>query len=373
MTAHPAAPRPASTARRLLAAVAVTTLGLLAAAPLALAAPTNNHVGTPYNVELNGGPVTITGGTFGATYQTPTYQAPTDTPAWPTADGEPLTPGGPGACSGREMIATTWYRILGNGGAVSVNTTGSDFDTVIAIYPAPTPSLPSALACNDDASASTFQSAMSIQSVAGNAYLIQVGGCNGANCGAAEGNLVLNVTATPPPPIGTPPPIIVPQLPPDADGDGVPENGQDLCPGFKPTRDENKDGCQDKPKPILSRLGFDAQPLGNRNALRAVRMSRAQLTLAPKGARVSVSCSRCRKPGGFRSFSFTTKRAGTNPVGRLSGVQLLRGGRLTLIVTSPERLGRKIVVTLGARRPEPKYSCLEIGSRTKRVSCSTGS
>jgi hypothetical protein len=368
MTAHPATLRPASITRRLLAAAVAATLGLFVAAPLALAAPDNDHVATPFNGALNGGPITINGGTFGATVQTPT-----STPPWPTAEGEPLTPYGPGACSGREMNATTWYRILGNGGTVSINTTGSDFDTVIAIYPAPTPSLATALACNDDASASTLQSAMSVQSVAGSAYLIQVGGCTGnTGCGANEGNLTLNVTATPPPPVGTPDPIIVPQLPPDADGDGVPETGQDLCPGFKPTRDENKDGCQDKPKPILSRLGFEAQPLDGGRTLRGVRMSRVQLTLAPKGARVSMSCTRCRKPGGFRSFSFTTTRSGTQPVGRLSGVSLLRGGRLTMIITSPERLGRKLVLTLGKRRPEPKYSCLAVGSRTKRVSCSSG-
>ena len=359
MTANPAGSRRQSRGARLLAAAAATALGLFAAAPAALAAPTNDAINLPFNVELNGGPVTINGGTFGATYQAADTYPP---------DGEPLTPGGPGACSGREMVATTWYRVLGNGGTLSINTSGSNFDTVIAVYAAPTPTLPGALACNDDVGGGNVTSAVSLPSVAGRAYLIQVGGCSGTGCGAVEGNIVLNVTATEPagPGIITLPP----PLPPDNDGDGIPENGQDKCPGVKPTRDENKDGCQDPPRAILSRFGFQAQPLGNRRAVRAVRISRAELTLAPQGARVKVSCSRCRRARGFRSFSFTAKRSGTQRIGRLSGVQLLRGGRLTVVVTSPERLGRKIVVTLGRRGPNAnRYSCLAAGSRTRRVTC----
>lgn len=362
MTVAPATSPFATRYLRVLVAAAVAVLGLFGGAPAALAAPTNDPVDAAYNVELNGGVVTIPGGTVGATYQASN--------TWPyPPDGEPLTPGGPGACSGREMVATTWYRVLGNGGVVSVNTTGSGFDTVIAVYAAPTPTVAGAVACNDDASSSTLTSATSFQSTAGNAYLIQVGGCTGTGCGEYEGHLELNVTATAPPGPGviTLPP---PPPPPDADADGIPENGQDKCPGLKPTHDENKDGCQDPPKAILSRLGFQARPIGNPRAISGITISRAQLTLAPRGARVSVSCTRCRKPRGFRSFSFTTKRAGTQPVGGLSGVRLLRGGRLTVIVTSPQRLGRKIVVTLGRRGPnDNKNTCLEVGSRTKRVPC----
>lgn len=351
----------------MLGAAAGALLAVLVLAPAALAAPTNDAVGQPYNVELNGGPVTINGGTVGATYQAP------DT--WPTSDGEPLTPGGAGTCGGREMVATTWYRILGNGGTVSINTTGSNFDTVVAVYPVPTPTFPGLLACNDDVSAGVLTSAMSIQSQAGRGYLIQVGGCTGTGCGASEGHLVLNVTATPPPPVEAPAPIFVPQLPPDSDADGVPDNGQDRCVGFKPTRDANKDGCQDKPRRITSNLGFRAAPSGSGRSL-SVRISRAQLTRVPKGARVSVSCSRCHRAGGFRRFRFTAKRFGTQPIGRLSGVRLLRGGRITVIVTRAEHLGRKIVVSLvrSARDVERnKVSCLAVGSQTRRVACSTGS
>lgn len=363
MTPQPARSRRSRTPR-MLGAAASALLALLVLAPAARAAPTNDSVGQPYNVELNGGPVTINGGTIGATYQAP------DT--WPAAEGEPLTPGGPGTCGGREMVATTWYRILGNGGTVSINTTGSSFDTVIAVYPAPTPTLSGLLACNDDASTGILTSAMSIQSEAGRAYLIQVGGCTGTGCGAYEGHLVLNVTATAAPPVEAPAPIFVPQLPPDSDADGVPDNGQDKCVGLKPTRDANKDGCQDKPKRILSDLSYDFRYLRSRGAIRGIRLSLVKLTRAPKGARVSVRCTRCRKRG-LRSHSFTAKRVGTQPMGRLNGVQLLRGARLTVIVTRAEHLGRRIVVTMGSRRDVVKLSCLAEGSGTRRVPCSTGS
>ncbi len=352
MTANPATSPFATRRLRLLFAAAATTVGMLVTAPSALAV-NNDFWENPFNAALNSHPVTL-GAALNAEATT---QA-----------NEPLTPSGPGTCGGsRTMVGTTWYRILGNGGVVSINTAGSDYDTVIAAYSAPTPLISDPLPCNDDASSTTLTSAISFQSVAGSAYLIQVGGCY--LCERADtGNLVMNITATDPPGAGV---IIVPPIePPDADLDGIPEDGRDKCPGVKPTVDVDKDGCQDPPKAILARFGYRAQPIGNPRAIRGVRISRPVLTQAPRGARVSVSCFLCRKPGGFRSFSVTTKRAGSEPIGRLSGVRLLRRGKLTLIVTAPQRLGRKIVVTLRNDGPKAvKYSCLAVGSRTQRVPC----
>lgn len=358
MTAQPATSRP-SRRSRMRAAVAAALLGGLVCAPQALAAPTNDNMAVPFNVELNGGPVTISGGTFGATEE----------------QGELLTPKGAGACGTRKMVATTWYRILGNGGTVSVDTVGSDYDTVVAVYAAPTPTLGDGLPCNDDTASGVFQSAVSFPSTAGRAYLIQVGGCTGTGCGADQGNLVLNVTATDPPPPTAPPPPPPPPPPPDTDGDGIPENGLDKCPGVRPTRDINKDGCQDKPKRILSDLSYDFRYLRSAGRIRGIRLSLVKLTRAPKGARVTASCTRCRTARGraLRSFGFTTKRIGTQSMRPLNGVRLVRGARLVVVVTSPERLGRRIAVTMGSRRDVVKLSCLAEGSRTKRVPCSTGS
>ena len=358
MTPQPARSRRSRIAR-VLGAAASALLAVLLLAPAALAAPTNDDWQNALNIDATLGPVE--GFTTDAS----------------TQDGEPLTPTGSGTCgSTRQMVATTWYRLIGNGGVISANTAGSNFDTVIAAYFAPTPTSTDPLPCNDDVAQGNLTSAISFQSELGRTYLVQVGGCTGTGCGAASGFLRMTFAFGDPPPPPTPPPpppvVITPPPPPDADGDGVPENGQDKCPGSRPTRDANRDGCQDKPKRILSDLSYDFRYLRSRGGIRGIRLSLVKLTRAPKGARVSVRCTRCRKRG-LRSHSFTTRRVGTQPMGRLNGVQLLRGARLTVIVTRAGHLGRRIVVTMGSRRDVVKLSCLAEGSRTRRVPCSTGS
>lgn len=362
MTAHSATSRRPRRRVRLFAAAAVALLGVLVAAPAAFAV-NNDNWQSPFNAAVNSFPVTLS----------PELNAEAT-----IQQDEPLTSLGPGTCNNRKMVGTTWYRILGNGGTISINTTGSDYDTVIAAYVAPTPLLSDGLPCNDDAGAGVLTSAISFQSTAGAAYLIQVGGCSA--CGGSStstGSLVLNITATePPPPPPPPPPVVVtPPPPPDADGDGIPENGADKCPGSRATRDVNKDGCQDKPKRILSDLKYEFRFLRSAGRIRGIAFSGVQLTRAPKGARVSVSCAGCRTRGGggLRAYRFTTKRLGTQPMRPLSGLQLRRGARLTVVVTAPERLGRRIVVTMGSRRDVVKLSCLALGSTRTRVPCSTGS
>lgn len=363
MNAETALPRRANVAARLLAAVAAATLGMFVAAPSALAVPNNDNVQVPFNVDLNGGPVTINGGTIGATYEV----------------NEPLTPGGTGACSGRTMISTTWYRVIGNGGTVSVNTTGSNFDTVISIYDARTLALDDGLPCNDD-NAGALTSAVSFASTAGRAYLIQAGGCFGNGCGPDQGNIVLNVTATDPPPAGTPPPVVVPAPPPpDADGDAIPENGQDRCPAVKPTRDIDKDGCQDKPQRILADLTYNYSPYRRSGVIGGLALKKVQLTRVPRSATVRVSCARCLKADArgrtrrFRAYAFTAKRSGVQAMGRLNRVLIPRGATLKVVVTSAERLGRRITVRAGRLEPIETPSCLATGSAVARIPCSAGS
>lgn len=340
----------------------------LALAPAALALPpSNDNVSTPFNVDLAGGAVTLN--TTEATVEA----------------GELLTAGGPGVCNpnARKMVATTWYRVLGNGGTITVNTVGSNFDTVISAYFAPTPALDDGLPCNDDRSATETTSEVSFQSVVGRAYLIQVGGCDCAGA-LVTGGLVMNVSATEPPPPPTPPappappappPIVI--VPPDTDGDGIPD-AKDPCPTVKPTRDANNDGCQDKPIRILSDLKYDGSFIKRGGAIGGITLSRVRLTRVPPGALVRVSCAGCRRAVGgggtrrFASFSFTAKNGGTQTIGRLNRLRLLRGRRIVVVVTQPEHLGRLVVVRMGARRDAVTLKCLAVGSSTKRVACSTG-
>ena len=77
---------------------------------------------------------------------------------------------------------TVWYRIVGTGGSVTVDTAGSDFDTVAAVYTSdgagaftPVPG-----ACVDDVPVQPFgaslQSAVTWDSIAGTTYYVQIGG-----------------------------------------------------------------------------------------------------------------------------------------------------------------------------------------------------
>ncbi len=77
---------------------------------------------------------------------------------------------------------TVWYRIVGTGEPVTIDTAGSDYDTVIAVYTAdgsggydPVPD-----ACVDDVPIDpigrTLQAAVTFDTVAGTTYYVQIGG-----------------------------------------------------------------------------------------------------------------------------------------------------------------------------------------------------
>jgi hypothetical protein len=99
-----------------------------------------------------------------------------------------------------------------------------------------------------------------------------------------------------------------------------------------------------------------------------------RLTRVPAGASVRVTCSKCRRGGrAFRSFNVIARKTGTQTMGRLSRLRLTRGRQLTVIITAPDHLGRKVAVTFVGRRDRVKLTCLAAGSRSKRVACSSGS
>ena len=71
---------------------------------------------------------------------------------------------------------TLWYSFTGTGGEVTIDTAGSDFDTVAAVYDAEL----NELACVDDIEfdpiGGTFQGSLTIDTVEGDTYYVQVGG-----------------------------------------------------------------------------------------------------------------------------------------------------------------------------------------------------
>lgn len=88
--------------------------------------------------------------------------------------------------------ASVWYRwIAPSSGRVTVSTTGSTFDTLLASYTGSTVSTLTNVASNDDISGSVFQSRMAFDVIAGAEYRIAVDGWRNRAGTAATGSVTL--------------------------------------------------------------------------------------------------------------------------------------------------------------------------------------
>ena len=114
----------------------------------------------------------------------------------PTVDttGATLEPGESQPCG--NIGATVWYVYQAPADfTITLDTSGSDFDTVLAAYWYGATSPPGALhnlGCNDDVSASDTTSSLTLDVTAGSQYFFQLGGKDGAT-----GNAVLHVVEPP--------------------------------------------------------------------------------------------------------------------------------------------------------------------------------
>jgi len=107
---------------------------------------------------------------------------------------------GDAGVGGTQMSRTLWWAFTGNGGPVTVGTLGSGFDTVLAVYEAPTNAM---LACNDDVEplhegVARVTSEVVVDTVAGREYKVQAGSCTGV-CAPLEnvGDITLRISKTP--------------------------------------------------------------------------------------------------------------------------------------------------------------------------------
>jgi hypothetical protein len=92
-------------------------------------------------------------------------------------------------CGGANPVPfghTRWYRIVGAGAAVTLDTAGSSFDTVLGIYDA---NGLRPLACADDGKGGSPQASATLATANGKTYLVQVGGWG--DDGGSGGILVL--------------------------------------------------------------------------------------------------------------------------------------------------------------------------------------
>lgn len=136
-------------------------------------------------------------------------------------DSEALTPNDPAGqrCSnsagvgtekGNQMLRTLWWEFVGTGGPVTVSSDESDvgLDTVLGVYDKSSGRL---LGCNDDIQPDDpggtyftgirYASEMILPTVAGNRYMIQIGGCGPqpqSKCGSkVSGNIAVRASSPP--------------------------------------------------------------------------------------------------------------------------------------------------------------------------------
>jgi hypothetical protein len=78
-----------------------------------------------------------------------------------------------------QMGRTLWYKITGAGAPVTVDTAGSNFDTVVGVFERDGGGF-TEIACDDDVTfqpvGSTFQAALTFDTVAGQTYYVEAGG-----------------------------------------------------------------------------------------------------------------------------------------------------------------------------------------------------
>ncbi|HUR67634.1 MAG TPA: S8 family serine peptidase [Candidatus Thermoplasmatota archaeon] len=136
--------------------------------------PANNCFASATSVAAGG--ATVTGSNVGANTET----------------GEPSPCGG--------QAATVWWMwTAGAGGTATIDTTGSGYDTVAAVYTGSAVNGLTTVGCNDDIVSGNTASKVTWTATAGTTYRIQVGGYNGAT-----GSITLKLTAPATQTCGTP-------------------------------------------------------------------------------------------------------------------------------------------------------------------------
>jgi C1A family cysteine protease len=97
------------------------------------------------------------------------------------------------SCVASRGYKTTWYVLTpSETGPATVNTIGSDYDTILGVWQGSRGSLTS-LACNDDIASGQLQSQLNFNAVAGELYLIEAASYSSAT----SGNLKISVNLSP--------------------------------------------------------------------------------------------------------------------------------------------------------------------------------
>ena len=326
--------RPARGLRTRVTAIAVGIVAGLAA-PAEAVPPANNFTGDAFVLTVN---VADTRSNVEATVQTT----------------EPLTVLGSGVCEQEQMGATLWYRVVGTGRRMAVSTSGSNFDTMLAVYGA-RGGLDDLLGCNNNAPAQQT-SEVAFDSAQGQTYFIQAGGVdrNGASDPPpATGSLTIKASSQ-----DASGPIVNPLQPPimtdEPDANREPDD-MPLTPG-----------AVNAVVSITGRASRNGLPIvgGNDFEVLSLRVT------APLGALIRVECAlrRCPIRQTIRTPPRATRRLARRLVSvrRLRGAVLRNGTRLRVYVTRTGLIGTYAAYTIRRGRFVKSQSCLAPGSLMRR-------
>ena len=139
----------------------------------------------------------------------------------------------------------------------------------------------------------------------------------------------------------------------DTDGDGV-ADGIDRCQALAGTA--SRKGCPS---------GATAETSARYRPYRGGITMLEYDVKAPKGARITVSCSR-----GCRKSSVTAKSSKPVRISRLNGKRLKNGARITVSVSLKGRLTARVVDRIrGNRRHKGSRQCFAPSTTKPRLSC----
>jgi Thrombospondin type 3 repeat len=155
---------------------------------------------------------------------------------------------------------------------------------------------------------------------------------------------------------------------PDADGDGIFDDGPDRCLGENSRkRDENGNGCLDlatlSPKWIFDPGNYFVRRGGQIVHL-GIAVQRFGVSSVPRGARVIVTCTRDACP------RMRQRANSTVTFGRLQGKKLRAGVKITIRVTMKGYVGRARIYKIKKHAVTPKNRCLLPGRSKLLRDCS---
>jgi hypothetical protein len=273
------------------------------------------------------------------------------------------------------VARTAWFWLQGTGGAATITTAGSNFNTALFAYSVSPQD--ATIACNDDNGAIT--SSITFPTRPGTTYYIQAGTmCNNATvppCATPPNGGMLSILST-----------VAPN--PDVDGDTVVssqlggtdcnDNDARIRPGALDIPGDKIDQNCDGRDAVVARPGKVnvRVTLTSHRHKTYTQVGKLTAWSVPAGATVTVSCTSRKLGCRFSSKTASTRVARTLGLGKIVGKSLTRaklrkGAKLEVRITSAGRIGTVTRFTFRkGKTPTKATLCLPPGATKPQKVCS---